>query len=395
MARALALVVLALAARELDALQVLQADPLRAKKSSKALGDFKNDSAITPRSRSSACDGRSPRALNCDICMTNVTTDRPTLYVPERGDGCGARLHDIIMMIALANANHVNFGGVISSSVCHTSHGVDVLRAAGALLGLDNSQDLFIEHPPKFDLEYSKVEDFQREFIDGWWKNQDNMPRAKLMVAPTCGACQLDHYDQDVILGPKFLAKLRDASRLPARPDFLEQGDPPRPIVALHVRRGDVTGPPNQTGRTPFWDYDRYMPVDRFTPDDWYFQIVERIRQELQRAEVHVFSSTERRHKEDDFIGYKERHMEVHLDGDILDAWAVLSRAQVLVMAKSSFSHVAAFLNPNCVLYQPYWHKPLSNWIVARDAQGSVGAYTEAGDPFFDGAELRSCLKRV
>jgi len=42
--------------------------------------------------------------------------------------------------------------------------------------------------------------------------------------------------------------------------------------------------------------------------------------------------------------------------------------ADVLVTAASSFSHVAALVNPGCVVYQPMWRGPLAGWIApSRD----------------------------
>ena len=41
-----------------------------------------------------------------------------------------------------------------------------------------------------------------------------------------------------------------------------------------------------------------------------------------------------------------------------------LTEADLLVTAKSSFSYVAALLNPGLVLYEPFWHGPIPGWIV-------------------------------
>mmetsp|Transcript_119475 Transcript_119475/g.381170 ORF Transcript_119475/g.381170 Transcript_119475/m.381170 type:complete len:142 (+) Transcript_119475:508-933(+) len=137
------------------------------------------------------------------------------------------------------------------------------------------------------------------------------------------------------------------------------------PVVAVHLRRGDAKG----------MEY-------RLTGDDWYFRAVAAIRKQVPDASVHIFSSTEGVYKASDFDGYRARNMTVHLDADVLSDWAWMSSAQVLVIAKSSYSHVPAWLNPNCVVFQPYWNLPLSSWVNGA----------EVGSPSFD-VELAKCIR--
>ena len=52
--------------------------------------------------------------------------------------------------------------------------------------------------------------------------------------------------------------------------------------------------------------------------------------------------------------------------GDPLDAIIQMSRADYFVMSRSSFSYIAAILNPNGIIYCPpkFWNSPLANWIL-------------------------------
>lgn len=52
--------------------------------------------------------------------------------------------------------------------------------------------------------------------------------------------------------------------------------------------------------------------------------------------------------------------------GDPLDAIIQMSRADYFVMSRSSFSYIAAILNPNGIVYCPpkFWNSPLANWIL-------------------------------
>jgi len=69
---------------------------------------------------------------------------------------------------------------------------------------------------------------------------------------------------------------------------------------------------------------------------------------------------------------YKKRNITLHVDNereddatrDVLVAWAHFIRADIFIMGLSSFSHVPAILNPNCVVYQPMWHGFKDDWIV-------------------------------
>jgi hypothetical protein len=50
---------------------------------------------------------------------------------------------------------------------------------------------------------------------------------------------------------------------------------------------------------------------------------------------------------------------------EALNAIAHFSTADVFITAKSEFSMIAAYLNPNCVLFWPYGaHSPLQDWMV-------------------------------
>ena len=52
--------------------------------------------------------------------------------------------------------------------------------------------------------------------------------------------------------------------------------------------------------------------------------------------------------------------------GDPLDAIIQMSRADYFVMSRSSFSYIAAILNPNGIIYCPpkFWNSPPANWIL-------------------------------
>ena len=75
----------------------------------------------------------------------------------------------------------------------------------------------------------------------------------------------------------------------------------------------------------------------------------------------------------EDYEGYRQRNMTVHLDSDIedneamLSAWAHMARAQVFIMSQSSFSIVPAYMNTNCVIYPSSIDAPLENWVNGKE----------------------------
>ncbi|CAK0877382.1 unnamed protein product [Prorocentrum cordatum] len=317
----------------------------------------------------------------CDSSSSRACTSlrgRWTLYAVERADGAGARLQDAILWMAIAANLNMSFGGLISTKICNQSHGTDVFVAAAGVLGISVPGDLFVEDPPPFDLDYRGLKDFRNALVrdravpDG----AHVVVRDRSVVAslPAAGFRMSD------LLTPRFLQSLRDSTAL--FDDWMLPAwmpDQKLPLVAVHLRRGDVVAA-----------NDSYGEGHRMTPDAWYYEVVRRIRTVLPDADVHVFSSTEGNYASQDFDGYRLRHMTVHLDGNILDSWVAMARARVLVMAKSSFSQVPAFLNPHCVIYQPYWNMPLEGWIVAA----REGGENAAGPAPFETDELKDCLDR-
>jgi hypothetical protein len=42
----------------------------------------------------------------------------------------------------------------------------------------------------------------------------------------------------------------------------------------------------------------------------------------------------------------------------------LLAKADVLIMAKSAFSYVAALASRGKIFYEPYWQGPISSWSI-------------------------------
>ena len=60
------------------------------------------------------------------------------------------------------------------------------------------------------------------------------------------------------------------------------------------------------------------------------------------------------------------------INGDPIDTLQRMATADAVVLSRSSYSYVAAILNANgIVVYLPFWHSPLQEWLTS-DASGIV-----------------------
>ncbi len=118
--------------------------------------------------------------------------------------------------------------------------------------------------------------------------------------------------------------------------------------IAIHLRRGDVS--PTQH-------------ADRYTPDDKILEFIDWLQNSLQyispRPEFHIYSQGSAKA----FEAYAQRGCYMHLDDDALNDLLAMSQADILVIAKSSFSYVAGLLNQGLVIYEPFWYRPQTAWI--------------------------------
>ncbi|CAE7767727.1 unnamed protein product [Symbiodinium sp. CCMP2592] len=274
----------------------------------------------------------------CPMCK-GAGGSGPTLFLTERTDGLGSRAQQLLHTLALASFLHMDFGGVVPSKD-ETPHGVNAAGALSKLLGFEVSK-LKVGADAEFDVCFYSFPDFLTETLQRrclQWPSHSSMMVASYDVLH---ALPVSNWESG------FLAQLRQQTPLRDwRLRHFQKGG--RPKVVMHVRRGDVVGRGNNL---------------RNFPDVVHFRLVEQIRRDLPQAEVHVFSTTKEAQGPVDFAGYEARGMIVHLDGEEVDDWAHMAQADILVMAPSAFSWVAALLNEKCVLAFR-GTEALPDWIV-------------------------------
>ena len=150
---------------------------------------------------------------------------------------------------------------------------------------------------------------------------------------------------------------------------------------------------------------------DRFTPDDWYLGILDTLISKITAAGkeyeilIHTDVSTEKiwkvplganqqtmKYWEDSGIIDNEGRLELQdssvLSGfkkyqdlsivsniDPISAWQVMSKADVLLIGKSSFSFVGALLNKKGLVISPiFWHKGPKSWLTL-DRSSEINNY--------------------
>jgi hypothetical protein len=136
-------------------------------------------------------------------------------------------------------------------------------------------------------------------------------------------------------------------------------------VIAIHLRRGDV-GP---------------EMADRYSRDETSLRTIEAAR-DICAARAPTRLDLYSEGEVASFRRFADAGCELHLDENAFVTLDNLTRADVLVMAKSSFSYVPALLGDSVKLYEKFWHAPMSDWIV-RGPDGD-----------FDRARLDAALTR-
>mmetsp|Transcript_20796 Transcript_20796/g.54549 ORF Transcript_20796/g.54549 Transcript_20796/m.54549 type:complete len:367 (+) Transcript_20796:77-1177(+) len=277
----------------------------------------------------------------CKVCAFNGPA-APRLFIDGRDDGLGNNVEAIIYGMAFARKTGMSFGGVVGGG--KMAHGLKVGQIVSDMFGLqrDHLYQKTIPMPAVKVKKLTQLEELRlsQNVSDDVWL-ATNLPQNGIKAPRTI----------DEFLDDEFLEALR-AQMLPRLTEqnpiaAIRHGN--GPMVAMHVRRGDVS---------------QWRNPDRYTKNEFYYDLAARIRAQLPGAEVHVWSETAGSSVPEDFDGFRARNITVHLDTDIVETWSHMAQSQVLVMAKSSFSFISAILNRGCVVYQPWLTRPIRSFTA-------------------------------
>ena len=87
----------------------------------------------------------------------------------------------------------------------------------------------------------------------------------------------------------------------------------------------------------------------------------------LDNSVIHIFSEGEKKDFQDIVEAFSNNNIIMHINENIQLTFHYLVMADVLVLAKSSFSYCAGLLNKNIKianLITSWWHKPLRSWQI-------------------------------
>lgn len=117
--------------------------------------------------------------------------------------------------------------------------------------------------------------------------------------------------------------------------------------VACHIRRGDV----NQANHP-----------ERFTSNQQIANQLAGLAETFCKLKIPYDITICSQGHIGEFDGLSE-YGEIRLDGTAFDDFQALAGADILITAKSCFSYCAALLSEGVVIYEPFYHKPLSSWF--------------------------------
>ncbi|MEW5320393.1 MAG: hypothetical protein WDW38_011468 [Sanguina aurantia] len=146
--------------------------------------------------------------------------------------------------------------------------------------------------------------------------------------------------------------------------------------VAVHVRRGDVVKDCGLGGRIDENTHER----SRCMPVEYVAKVIEQVVAKLRNmtsrpVNLQVFTEVSRHDKGDELDSIKAVYPTVglNLDGSVLMTFHALMSADVLIMAHSSFSLMAAVYGApeQLVIYDQFWHSGVPEWLRVKD--GKVG----------------------
>ena len=290
----------------------------------------------------------------CAVCRPSkelVSKETPRLYHRPHGGGIGSLVYSMIHAAAYANSRGWIYGGPVDLEKNELSI-VNFVFNAGSAFTTTSAQ---LKTIPSV-LKITKASELGEVKGPPWPSSDISIGMDDWIhyekQCPTEDFPRFRYSDQvpvlDSIFKPDFI-KLLQTSNQPALKHvhmLFNSTEREAPHVAIHIRTGKlVKGSPH---------------TRKHTLDSYYYAIIEIIRTKYPKAEIHGFPNLGKKENaplqsETQFEGYLKRNITLHYNTPILETWAHMIKADILVMAHSVFSSVPALLNKNCVVYDHFW----------------------------------------
>jgi hypothetical protein len=99
------------------------------------------------------------------------------------------------------------------------------------------------------------------------------------------------------------------------------------------------------------------------TPNTYYLDVMNKIRSKYSDKNLlfHIYSQG---NASDFFDLVGDCDTELHLNTDVESTFSSMVAADILLTSPSCLSYVAALLSDGEIWYKPFWHPPLTKWIV-------------------------------
>lgn len=269
-----------------------------------------------------------PAGHKYDFCPLKVCTQgkpkSPRVFVEEHVDGEGHRLMNAIRGMVVAKRYGLQFGGMIDRDGHNviSDHHHEFGKVLESFFGTPNHKLLWYGTPPCFDTVLSSEDVGGKENLTSLFFEGFDMDTGNIFV-PDVGFLASTNEDLDLAF------ELRKP--LAPKVSFFNGK---QLSVAIHVRRDDLV-----VGNAP-------------SPNEYFNYLIDVIRELYPDANIHMWSSigVANNYKTSDFDDFLRHGVHLHLDTDIVEAWAHMSHADVFMAEPSSFSRVPLEMNPNCVL---------------------------------------------
>lgn len=259
-----------------------------------------------------------------------------------KSDGLGAQVQAIYSALLYSSINNITYYHTPLSDIAHN---------------YDNNQEFNKEAEDFFSFSYGEKniseleEDYKKINLDIFSKKTIIQICAYLFSSNPTIIFQKSHYHNYVNkIAVKYVLikkKLQDKFyNNPKKKLFTE--DDKCMHIAFHIRRGDV----NSTDTT------------RYTDNQLIFNKLSDLFLVLTKLNIPFKTSIYSQGKPEDF-GNLSSIATLHLNENVFDDFYSLVKADILFMAKSSFSYSAALLSDGIIIYEPFWHPPLTDWYIA------------------------------
>lgn len=113
--------------------------------------------------------------------------------------------------------------------------------------------------------------------------------------------------------------------------------------------------------------YDRYLPNKHF------LTLIEQYHRPGARVEVITESNSF-----EDLDEFRHKGYIINLDEDLGSIWRTFISADVVILSRSDFSMIPAICAMGKVVYTPFWHSPVKEWIrVSKEIMEETNAENE------------------